>query len=200
MNFIRNHLFLMVATVVGVSLAFVRLAWGQASDAPKTPPPELVGGALQVIWVLIAIGGAVVLAGLLWAIAKLIAWLQKKHSHTVWAGFIVRLLHAVEDELQLGWTDLKAGLDKARSIDSPGGAQITSGEQDRLFRIVWEGVKNRYGGFQKLIALAGKILGGDPGRIVKGIVKRRVDDAIVGQTPDGRPGPRRETVANPSRP
>ena len=32
---------------------------------------------------------------------------------------------------------------------------------------------------------------GDPERIVKGLVARRVSDAVEGATPDGKPGPRR---------
>ena len=114
----------------------------------------------------------------------------------MWAGFVQRFLEALEDELQLSWGELEAELAKVRSIDSEGGEQITSAEQARLGKIVWAGLKQRYGGGSQLVALGSRILGGDGERLLKGHVLRRVTDAVAGQA-DGKPGPRRAVVANP---
>lgn len=199
MTFVRNHFYLMLTTVVGVMLMFARFAWGQDA-APEIVSETLVGTAGQIIWTLVYIGGAIVLAGVLWGLGKLALWISEKHAHTVWAGFVIRLAAAIEDELQLGWADLQGELTKARAPDSPGGEQITAGEQSRLFDIVWEGLKERYGGLSKLVSLGGKLLGGDPERIVKGMVTRRVADAVEGST-GGKPGPRRSVApVNPSQP
>lgn len=192
MTFVKKHAQLLVAALLAVALSAIpRLVWGQDVEPP---PEQLVTGGFQVLWAIIWSAGSLVVAGLVWLLGLLIGWLNEKHGHALWAGFLVRFLEALEDELQLGWDDLKDALAEARLADSPGGAQITVTERKRLGEIVWQGMKDRYGSGGQLVRLGVRLLGGDGERILKGKVARRVVDAVEGQV-NGKPGPRRERVA-----
>ena len=204
MAFAVKNVRLIVAAVIAAALiAFPAFAFGQDIPAvlndplPATegPAAELVGRGWQVFFSILQALGVAAGAIATWLLTRVWSWMGEKAKHTKWIGFLLRFFQALEDALELSWSELLIELEKAKSPDSPGGAEVTRDEASGLGARVWKVLKERYGSIEAFAKVGGSIIGGDVVKWAQAKVTERVVDAIDGQK-YGKPGPRR----NPSRP
>jgi hypothetical protein len=121
-----------------------------AQDAP-------VSGGWDVAFTLYALGGALLVGGVGWALKRLSDYLGVRIENETVRGVLQRLVGSVGDAVAMVDQTIRKEIDAAKDPASPGGTRVTEVERKRMYDAVWERLKGEYGGFAGIFGLLKRI-------------------------------------------
>ena len=97
--------------------------------------------------------GAVLASAIGWGAVKLGGYLSAKTKNETFSGLITRVAHSISDAVAMAEQVTRREILEAKDPNSPGGVEVTKGEEEQIKDAVWLALKEEYGSLGKLFGL-----------------------------------------------